>query len=296
MAGQPRGMRTPQLVSYLARVHAYAKAGGAEGMFQAVDDLQAAFPDDESVASYHHGLPMCVDALAQSVQAADKAFDLLEGWTKEGRTVSTAQLNLVVAAYCQMGDLKRAFATFDAFENMGVTPNADTYNALMQGCVELGRVDTCLKVFEQMQEGEVQANSCTHHQLVDACVVMGNVPSMMSALAAMDAAGHTPKLALLERCLARAERAGDREGVHTLLARLFQNDYRIVGVDAKCRRWAPEGGMRMLTGSSTWFSREEVLRELRKDETISSRIARRGALEGKQQPDEQPEQQAEGQQ
>lgn len=48
----------------------------------------------------------------------------------------------------------------------------------------------------------------------------------------------------------RAERAGDRQAVKDLLRRLFQNDYRIVGVDAKvgaatggatplpiCRHW-----------------------------------------------------------
>ena len=277
---------------------------------------------------------------------------------------------------------------------------------------------------------------------------------MMESLEALEAAGHTPRLALLERCVARcaaggclpsitarlalvlhfppccithphtrtpvracccrwcrAERAGEREPVKQLLRRLFTNDYRIVGIDAKARwtalrsgcrvdapvlcraavlyraavlccavlccavlccavlcwllsaacfpvcvglpwcfrrlppppppprthgcpalkarRWKPEGGMEMLTGSSSWFrwgswaalhtgclpggcagcieawhvmacllgdswsaqvsntvppdpcctalscSREEVLREMRKDESISRRMTRR---------------------
>ncbi|KAL4448405.1 hypothetical protein ABPG75_005624 [Micractinium tetrahymenae] len=293
LAAQPRGVRAPSLLSHLALVHAYAKAGELEGMFRAVTRVEEAFPEAEGAAAYHTGLPMCVDALAASVHTCDQAFFLLEGWAKEGLPVSTAQLNLVVAAYSQMGDLKRTFETFDSYGHLGVVPDADTYSALMQGCIECGRVDTALKVFEQLQEAGVEPNAFTHHQLVDASVVLGDVPSMMTALEAMDEAGHSPRLALLERCVARAERAGDREAVRQLMLRLFENDYRIIGVDAKWRRWVPEGGMQMLTGSSQWFSREEVVRELRKDHSISTRIARRHSAQ--QQQRRQPEQQQQAQ-
>lgn len=43
------------------------------------------------------------------------------------------------------------------------------------------------------------------------------------------------------------------------------------------RRWAPEGGMHMLTGSSKWVNREDVLRRMRKAHTIARRISRREA-------------------
>ncbi|KAL4857705.1 Pentatricopeptide repeat-containing protein [Chlorella vulgaris] len=275
MASEARGVRLPTLLSHLALVHAYARGGQLEGMLEAVDRLQQAYPEEDEAMSYHHGLPMAVDALAKGVEQCDSAFYLLESWAEQGRPVSTVQLNLVVAACCQIGDLKRAFETFDAFGALGAAPNADTYNALMQGCIETGDVETALKVFEQMQEAQMEPNAHTHHQLVDAGVVAGDVQSMMRALVVMEESGHTPRLALLERCMARAERAGEAGAVQQLLQRLFRNDYRIVGVEAKVRRWAPEGGMRMLTGSTSWFSREEVLREMRKAHSITNRIAKR---------------------
>ncbi|EFN56379.1 hypothetical protein CHLNCDRAFT_144903 [Chlorella variabilis] len=290
VAAQRRGMRPPSLLAHLAHIHAYAKAGQLEGLFGAVEAMQQAYPEEGGAASYHAGLPMAVDALAESEERCDAAFFLLEAWAQQERPVSATQLNLVVAACCQIGDLKRAFETFDAFEGLGVAPDADTYNALMQGCIETGDVGTAHRVHEQMQGAGVEANAHTHHQLVNAAVVAGDIAGMMESLEALEAAGHTPRLALLERCVARAERAGEREPVKQLLRRLFTNDYRIVGIDAKARwtalrsgcrvdaparRWKPEGGMEMLTGSSSWFSREEVLREMRKDESISRRMTRR---------------------
>lgn len=94
-------------------------------------------------------------------------------------------------------------------------------------------MDTALQVRGQMAAAGVEANAWTHHQLVDAGVVSGDVPAMLGALRDLHAAGHTPRLALLERCLARAERAGDRAAVRELLELLLSRDYRVVGVDAK---------------------------------------------------------------
>ena len=45
---------------------------------------------------------------------------------------------------------------------------------------------------------------------------------MLSELEALEAAGHAPKTWLLERCVARAERAGAREALKPLLQRLFR--------------------------------------------------------------------------
>lgn len=45
-----------------------------------------AFPEDAGAAAYHTGLPMCVDALAASLDACDQAFFILEGWAKEVST------------------------------------------------------------------------------------------------------------------------------------------------------------------------------------------------------------------
>ena len=109
------GAREPSVLSHLALIHAYAKAGQLQAMFGAVERLVQvrrrraagagwpsgrlmlspcllasphrppwqAHPGDPLAAAYHTGLPMAVDAVARSVQDCDAAFFLLEGWAKE---------------------------------------------------------------------------------------------------------------------------------------------------------------------------------------------------------------------
>eukprot|EP00887_Chlorella_sp_A99_P007544 scaffold28.g7544.t1 len=277
------GVRLPEPASYHALIHAHAAAGSWAGMFSGAALLEEERPDAGDAIAYHSGLQMCVDGLGCAGTAGvDAAYFLLEDWAREGKRVSAAQANLVLAACCQLGDLQRAFETFDALPLLGVQPDADSYNALLQGCVETGEAGAAERVLEEMAAAGVAPNAHTHHLLVDAQarrpgapVVKGDVPGMAAALDSLEAAGHTPKTGLLERCVARCERAGEREAMKPLLERLFRNDYRIVGLDAMQRRWASEGGMPMLTGSSRWVSREDVLREMRGDGAAPRRPSQR---------------------
>lgn len=287
MEAEQRGVRKPSLVSYLALIHAYARAHSDEAMLQAIHRLLEDVPDQHNEACYHSGLAMAVDSLARSVDACDAAFNKLEGWAKEGVPVHVQQLNLVVAAYSQIGDLRHAFATVDAYPRLGVEADADTYNALMEGCLASGRVETAMDVHGTMVGAGQQGNARTHELLVEAGIVSGDVDVMMTALQDMEAAGYSPKARLLERCVARAERAGDRDALRHLLKQLFAQDYRIVGVDAKARRWEVEGGMQALTGTSAFLSREEVCFELRKDRAIATRVGRRRQQQAQQQRQQQ---------
>ncbi|GAB4817192.1 hypothetical protein N2152v2_004238 [Parachlorella kessleri] len=182
------------------------------------------------------------------------------------------------------GGGSRALETFDQYEALGVRPDADAYNAILQGCVESGLLDTLdkvrrlhvlsshrsgvvpktqvVQVLAEMQSQGVAPNAHTHSLVVERGIVSGDVAGMMGALRQMEAAGHEPKTRLLERCVARCERAGDRENMKLLLERLFRNEYRIVGMDAMVKRWQSEGGVVTLTGSSKWINREEVVQEV----------------------------------
>jgi hypothetical protein len=42
-----------------------------------------AYPEEDEALSYHHGLPMAVDALAKGVEQCDSAFYLLESWAEQ---------------------------------------------------------------------------------------------------------------------------------------------------------------------------------------------------------------------
>ena len=48
-------------------------------------------------------------------------------------------------------------------------------------------------------------------------------------------AGTAPSIAMLQRCVERAERAGDREALQLLMARLDMQNYKIIGAAAKVR-------------------------------------------------------------
>ena len=49
----------------------------------------------------------------------------------------------------------------------------------------------------------------------------------------MEAAGHEPPVALLEACLARAERQGDGAAIQRLMDALELQAYKIIGAAAK---------------------------------------------------------------
>jgi hypothetical protein len=47
-------------------------------------------------------------------------------------------LDCIVAACSQMGDLGRAFETFEAYPALGLKPDAQAYNAVIMGCINYG--------------------------------------------------------------------------------------------------------------------------------------------------------------
>ena len=56
----------------------------------------------------------------------------------QGEPVSGPMLDCVVAACSQMGDLGRAFETFEAYGALGMKPDAQAYNAVLMGCIHHG--------------------------------------------------------------------------------------------------------------------------------------------------------------
>ena len=56
----------------------------------------------------------------------------------QGEPVSGAMLDCVVAACSQMGDLGRAFETFEAYAELGLRPGAQAFNAVLAGCIGQG--------------------------------------------------------------------------------------------------------------------------------------------------------------
>ncbi len=55
-------------------------------------------------------------------------------------------LNCIIAAFSQVGNLARAFETFEAASGLGLAPDTDSYNALMEGLVNHGQAAALPKV------------------------------------------------------------------------------------------------------------------------------------------------------
>ncbi len=55
-------------------------------------------------------------------------------------------LNCIIAAFSQVGNLARAFETFEAASELGLAPDTDSYNALMEGLVSHGQAAALPKV------------------------------------------------------------------------------------------------------------------------------------------------------
>ena len=55
-------------------------------------------------------------------------------------------LNCIVAACGQIGDMSRAFETFETFSNFSLKPDTGSYNAVLQGCVANNFLESVPKV------------------------------------------------------------------------------------------------------------------------------------------------------
>ena len=64
----------------------------------------------------------------------------------QGQPVAVQMLNCVIAAFSRVGNLARAFETFDAASGLGLTPDTDSYNAIMEGLVSHGQAAALPKV------------------------------------------------------------------------------------------------------------------------------------------------------
>lgn len=71
-------------------------------------------------------------------------------------------LNCVIAACSQIGDISRAFETFESFGALGTKPDTDSYNAVICGCVAHNLLDSIPKV-----AGAARTSPAVHHAAGD---------------------------------------------------------------------------------------------------------------------------------
>lgn len=253
----------PSVSSYKSYITALARGGEIKESLETVVELCETYPHVVENVVTQKRLPAVVDAIA-TPKKVDSTYYMLEEWLKQG-PVPVALFNLVIAACSQLGDLGRAFQTFEQLPGLNLKPSPATYNALLSGCVATNNQSAFDTVMDRMKEDGVEPDAQTLHLLVDREVVAGDAPAMLQALTKLDDAGINPEAWLLERCVARCERAGNVDELETLLHRLKRatgsGGWRksVARTGNWEKRWAGvEGGLGLITGSSRWVSRRDV--------------------------------------
>eukprot|EP00208_Stichococcus_sp_RCC1054_P000518 CAMPEP_0206143670 /NCGR_PEP_ID=MMETSP1473-20131121/21397_1 /ASSEMBLY_ACC=CAM_ASM_001109 /TAXON_ID=1461547 /ORGANISM="Stichococcus sp, Strain RCC1054" /LENGTH=842 /DNA_ID=CAMNT_0053539177 /DNA_START=163 /DNA_END=2691 /DNA_ORIENTATION=+ len=247
-------LHQPCVPAYHALIHTFAKAGHFEDAMRVLARLEKGYAFQPGVAAWY-GQQSFVDAISPSVNLVDAAYFAVEGLHAKGEEVTTAMLNIIIAACAQVGDLTRAFETFEAAPGLGLKPDADSYNALMLGCVRYGQNDSAPKLLGEMRTAGLEPNVRSIEIMVDSAVVAADCDDMMACLQELADRGTAPSINMLQRCVERAERSGDAHALKLLMARLDTQNYKIIGAAAKMRRWEEEGGIRMLVGGDRFVSR-----------------------------------------
>jgi pentatricopeptide repeat protein len=109
-----------------------------------------------------------------SLQLSPEGETAAEG--REGaevRTVGMAEINCIIAACSTVGDLDRAFHTYDEAQRLGLERNTDTFNALLLGCVTDRHFSGGVRVTEEMKKCGLPFNAETVQLLVRLCVRCG---------------------------------------------------------------------------------------------------------------------------
>lgn len=167
------------------------------------------------------------------------------------RPLHVAQLNAIIAACCQLGDLERGFDSLCAAEKLGLDPDAAGFESLAAGCVEVGRADLFREVREMQEAAGIEAGPTWARLCVEMELAAGDLEA---ALQELDIVGKAASPDLLERVLLRAERAGDDATVAALVARLEAAGYQFD--EARELRWRDAGGLARLFGADNFVPRE----------------------------------------
>lgn len=136
----------------------------------ASDESIGDVPDDPGVPSF----PL-KDARGEDVLSVSSAGFVPVVLPAEERTVGIAELNAIIAACSAVGDLDRAFHTYDEANGLGLAVNTDTFNALIVGCISDGHYVGGVRVAEELKESGVPFDGETIHVLVRLCIRCGKL-------------------------------------------------------------------------------------------------------------------------
>jgi pentatricopeptide repeat protein len=132
--------------------------------------------------------------------------------------VGIEELNCIIAACSQAGDLERAFQTYDEAQRCGLTRNVETFNALLSGCVVTRHVKGGIRVVEEMKELGVAINQETVHLLTRLFMRIGHFNKALQAVEDATEKGVELSTSTFQTLTRKLMRLGRLAEVRTLIA------------------------------------------------------------------------------
>lgn len=167
------------------------------------------------------------------------AFNMLQNLQKEGQTIPTAAVNVVIEASVSQGYLQVAVKQYKALHTICPSgPNTATFNILLQGCAKtFGNKDLAMFLASEMAALGIRPNVMTYDRLVLVCLMEDDYEDAFRYMGEMKRTFEKGELrigtlhALVRRCVA----AGD-ERAWSLLNELESRGHS----RGKLRIWAEE--------------------------------------------------------
>ncbi|KAL1293043.1 hypothetical protein HN51_053618 [Arachis hypogaea] len=82
-------------------------------------------------------------------------------------SINVYTVNMVICAYCKLGELQKGFEVLEKMRDMGLSPNVVSFNALISGYCNKGMVSLALKVKSLMEHNGVQPNVVTFNTIIN---------------------------------------------------------------------------------------------------------------------------------
>jgi pentatricopeptide repeat protein len=111
------------------------------------------------------------DKLTTAMVSSSQRFD-----------VGIEEFNCIIAACSAVGDLDRAFQTYDEAQRRGLERTTDTFNALLSGCIQTRHFKGGMRIRDEMEANDVPFNEDTAYLLVRLCVRVGEFENAMAVI------------------------------------------------------------------------------------------------------------------
>ncbi|KAI9510937.1 hypothetical protein F5148DRAFT_975964 [Russula earlei] len=110
------------------------------------------------------------EAIRVNTDAIDAAWDALEALHSEGETIDIAAVNVVTQASVALGDLKRAFGTYQMCGDLQVKPTLETYHLLLSACIAARHRELGDRLTAEMKEAGIKPDARTYERLIVLCL------------------------------------------------------------------------------------------------------------------------------